>query len=155
MESSIKESILVYLDQNNLYFRYKKMNFKKLYESIADRFNVIRATAYTAIDRNNDQQKKFLTYMSSNGWRVNVLDLSIGSNVDNMINVDASNEVTSFKPNVICIIACDGDYEYLLDNIRRQGIKVLVIGANENISLELRMVADEIIYLESIDGVIL
>jgi uncharacterized LabA/DUF88 family protein len=146
------ETANVYLDVQNVYMRYKKVNFANLLTNLKEQFNIKRATAFTAVDKTNQSQKSFLTYLSSNGWRVNTVDLNTNSNIDNMINCDCMLETVQLKPDWVILIAMDGDYEYLLDSIRRKGVRVIVIGAKENISLELRMVADRIIFLESIEG---
>ena len=149
------EKALVYLDQNNLFFRYKKLEFTKLLKYVENEYNVLRATSYNAIDVRQENQRKFVTYMSSNGWRVKAIDIETNTNIDNYINVDMMRDSCNFDHTWIVLISGDGDFSYALQELSNMGFKIHVIAVRENTSFELLKICDKITYLDQIDGVIL
>jgi len=149
------EKALVYLDINNLFHRYKKLDFVKLREYIEKSYTIIRATAYNSIDHKNDSQNKFNTYLSNNHYRVEDPDVSVISNVDPMIITQLCSDSNTFDHKAIIVVACDGGYSYTLNELAKCGYIIHVIGAKGNTSLELVKVADRITYLEDIEGIIL
>lgn len=146
---------VVYLDQNNLFHRYKKLDFVQLLNYIKSKYEVVRATSYNAIDTRNDGQKKFVTYMSNNGFRCKIVDINENTNIDNMLTTDMCNDSNTLDHNTIVLISGDGDYSYPLDQLSMSGYKIHVIGPKENTSLELLKVKDDITYIEDIPGVVL
>ncbi len=148
-------SALLYLDQNNIFFRFKKLDFKSLLEQLKKEFDVIKATSYMAVDTRQEAQRKFIIYMSNNGWRCNTVDISSNTNIDNTLTADMINDQINLTPEWIILISGDGDYSYPLHMMSTKGSKILVIGAKDNISLELLKVADRIKYIEEFNGVIL
>lgn len=145
---------IVYLDQNNLFFRYKKLDFIKLREYIESKYEIIRATSYNSIDLKNENQKKFLTYLSNNNWRCEIVDISQNSNIDTMLVTDMCNDSNVFDHKVIVLVSGDGDYSYPLNYLCKCGYLVHIIGVKENTSLELLRIADKIDYIEQIPGVV-
>lgn len=145
----------VYLDQNNLFFRYKRLDFKKLLDIIKQKVNVTRAISYMALDNKQEAQKKFITYLVNNGWKCNTIDISINTNIDGILISDMMNYYQVSKTDWIVLVSGDGDYSYTLNLLAQNGAKILVIGAKEYISIELLKIADDVLYLESLDGVIL
>jgi len=145
----------IYLDQNNIFFRYKKLDFKKLIEKLKDQYNIISATSYMALDHNQDAQKKFVTYIVNNGWKCQTVDVSINTNIDGMIVYDMTNDYQNKKPDSVILISGDGDYAYPLDQLSKKGANIFVIGAKDFTSIELLKVADRKMYLEEFSNVIL
>lgn len=140
----------VYLDQNNIFFRYKKLDFKKLLEVIKKDFNVTKAVSYMAYDNKQDAQKKFVTYLANNGWKCNTVDISVNTNIDGILISDMMNDYQVGKTDWIVLISGDGDYAYTLDLLAKKGARVLVVGAKDYVSIELLKCADLVYYIEDL-----
>jgi uncharacterized LabA/DUF88 family protein len=148
-------SALIFLDQNNIFFRFKKLDFKSLLEQLKKEFEVIKATSYMAVDTKQEAQRKFIIYMANNGWRCNTVDISSNTNIDVTLAADMINDHLNLGTDWIVLVSGDGDYSYPLHMLSTKGAKIMVIGAKDNISLELLKVADRIKYIEEFPGVIL
>lgn len=146
---------IVYMDQNNIFFRYKKLNFSNLLKYLKTQYDVIRATSYNAISISDENQKKFTCYLSNNGWISETVDINENTNVDGMIITNMMNDIHAFSHNVVTLISGDGDYAYTLRLLSKFGYKCHVVGAKDHISLELLKVSDFITYLEDIPDVII
>jgi hypothetical protein len=145
----------VYLDINNLFHRYKKLDFIKLKEWIASKYEIIRMNAYNSIDHTNQNQIKFNTYLSNNGYRVEDPDVNVMSNIDPILTTQLLAESNVMDHNVIVLVACDGKaYAYPLNELAKCGYKIHTIGCRDNTGLDLLKVSDLITYLEDIEGVI-
>lgn len=145
-----KPTCCIYLDQNNFFFRFKKLNFKKLLEMLKEQFDIDKATSYMALDMKQDSQKKFITYLANNGWKCYTVDIGTNTNVDGVLMTDMMNDYRNLEPDWIVLLSGDGDYAYTLDMLSKQGAKVLVIGAKDFVSLELLKVADTVHYMEEV-----
>lgn len=150
-----KANAMVYLDINNLFFLYKKLNYLKLYEWLTEQYNCLRVTAYNSIDHKNDAQLKFHVYLSNNGYKVVDPDISITTNCDNIIVTDICHNSNDFDHKVIVLVSCDGDYSYTLNELSKKGYMVHVIGIKEKTSSSLVNVCDKITYIEDINDVII
>lgn len=148
------DKALTYLDINNLFFIYKKLDYAKLAKWIQERYDSIRLTAYNAIDHRIESQLKFNVYLSNNGYKVVDPDINVLTNCDNMIITDMSFDANLFKHKVIIICSCDGGYAYTLNELSKRGYIIHVIGAKEKTSSNLVNVSDHITYIEDIPGII-
>jgi hypothetical protein len=146
-----KLKCLCYLDINNLFHRFKKLDFIKLREFIKSNYEVIRCTAYNSIDYTNQNQVKFNTYLSNNNYRVEAPDISTMTNVDPMIIHQICKDVKTFDHKVIVIIACDGGYSWTLNEMAKDGYIIHVISSKGNTHLNLIGCADKITYLEEME----
>jgi uncharacterized LabA/DUF88 family protein len=150
----MRQKAMVYLDQNNLFFRYPVLDHVKILEYLNEHHDVIRATSYFALDYKHEGQRSFVNYLCSNGWRCESVDKSINTNVDCMLATDMCNDRHAFDHRVVVLISGDGDFSYPLNTLSKTGFFVHVIGAKDSTSFELRRIADKITYLEDIPGVI-
>lgn len=155
MKCNEKMKAIVYIDQNNIFFRYKKLDFKLLKSWLEKEYDISRITSFTSIDHKNEAQTKFCTYLVNQGYRVEDPDVSVMSNVDPIIITSMCNDAQVFDHNVIVLIACDGGYSYPLNELAKKGFKIHIIGVRENTSIDLLKIADKVEYLENIKGVIL
>lgn len=150
-----KESAIVYLDQNNIFHRYKKLNFVKLLEYLQDKYDIIRTTSFNAISNVDEGQKKFVIYLSNNNWRCETVDINENTNIDSAITTNMINDIRVFNHKVCILISGDGDYGYPLKFLSQQGYIIHVIGVKDHVSLELLKVCDRLTYLEAIKDVII
>jgi uncharacterized LabA/DUF88 family protein len=151
----LPEKAMVYLDINNLFFIYKKLDFTKLSKWLKAQYDCIRVTGYNAIDHKSEGQLKFNVYLSHNGYRVIDPDITVMTNCDNIIITDLCSNIGDFDHKVIVLVSCDGDYSYTLSELSKKGYIVHIIGAREKTSGSLVNISDRITYLEEIPGVIL
>jgi hypothetical protein len=150
-----KDKVVVYLDINNLFHRYKKLDFIKLKEYISGAYDIVKITAFNSIDHTNQNQIKFNTYLSNNGYRIEDPDVNVMSNVDFMIITQMGMDSNCLSHTVVIIVACDGGYSYTLNELSKAGYRIVTIGCKENTNLNLLKVSDEVVYLENLNGVIL
>lgn len=144
-----------YIDQNNIFFRYKKLNFAKLLKELNKEFDVMRATSYMSLDGASDSQKKFITYMSNNGYKCETIDLSEDSNVDHILIPDMLLEAQNLAPSYVILMSGDAHFAYTLKKLSERGYRVIVVGARDYIAYELLKVCDSIKYIEDFKGIIL
>lgn len=150
----VMEEAMVYLDINNLFFIYKRLDFAKLSKWLKDNYNCIRITGYNAIDHNSEAQLKFNVYLSNNGYRVVDPDIAVTTNCDNIIITDLCSNGEHFKYKTIVLVSCDGDYAYTLGELSKKGYIIHVIGVKDKTSGSLVNIADRITYLESIPDIV-
>lgn len=145
----------LYVDQNNLFFRYKKLDFKKLYQKLSDEYDIVRAVSYMAIDSNSDSQKKFITYLSNNGFKCVTIDINDNTNVDHILIADMSNDFRTLHPEVIILASGDAHFAYNLGLLSSHGARIVVIGAKDFVAYELLKVCDSIKYIEDFKDIII
>lgn len=146
---------MLYLDQNNIIIKYNKLDYSKLLAYLNTQYNVFRATSYFALDQDNDSQRKFVTYIINNGWRCETVDISVNTNVDNIISTDMVTDRFVLDHKAVILISGDGDFSYPLNYLSKAGYFVHVIGGKEGTSRELLRVADKVTYLEDIPDIVL
>ena len=144
-----KPTACIYMDQNNIFFRYKRLDFKRFLDKLKEEFNVIKATSYMALDSKQESQKKFITYLANNGWKCFTIDIQTNTNIDGILMTDMMNDYNNVIPDYVILVSGDGDYSYTLDMLSKQGARTYVLGAKDYVSLELLKVADRVEYLES------
>ena len=151
----MNKSAIVYFDINNLFHRYKKLDFIKLREWISRSYNIVRCTAYSAISFSEESQRKFLTYMSNNEFRCQTVDISQNTDCDNIITYELCNDYSILDYSHIIFVLGDGDFFYPLSELSKKGKFIHIIGPKENTSLELLKICDKLTYLEEIKNIIL
>jgi len=149
-----KPTAIMCIDQNNIFFRYKKLNFKCLLDEVNKKYDVIKATSYMALDQDSDSQKGFITYLCNNGYKCVTIDIGQDTNVDHILIADLTNDYKNLKPDAVIIVSGDGHFAYALDLCSKQGAITTVIGARDFTSLELLKIADNVQYLEDYSDVI-
>lgn len=145
---------IVYADINNLFHRYKKLDFVKIRNWIATQYEIVRCCAFNAIDLRNENQRKFNTYLSSNGWKVELSDTNEISNIDTMMATNMILDSYGLKYDTVILLACDNGYSYPANVLSQKGKAVHVLGVKENTGNCLLRYADKVSYLEDIQGAI-
>jgi uncharacterized LabA/DUF88 family protein len=151
----MKPSACLYIDQNNIFFRYRKLDFSKLLKMLNLEFEVMRATSYMSLDRDSDSQKKFITYLSNNGYKCETIDLSEDTNIDHILIPDMIYGATNLKPDYVILMSGDAHFAHALNQLSGRGFRTMVIGARDYVAYELLKVCDSIKYIEDFKGVIL
>jgi uncharacterized LabA/DUF88 family protein len=146
---------VIYADINNLFHRYKKLDFVKIRNWVAERYDIVRCYAFNAVDLRNENQRKFNTYLSSNGWKVELSDTNEISNIDTMMATNMVLDSYSLKYETAILLACDNGYSYPANVLSQKGKFIHILGVKDNTGNCLLRCADSISYLEDIEGAIL
>lgn len=146
-----RERAIIYIDQNNIFFRYRKLNWKNLLKYLESKYDIVRITSYNSIDTENQKQLAFVTYLGANGYRCKITDVKHSTNVDVQITTDLIRDsLVNTTYDTIVLISSDNDYAYCLNDASNRGFKISVIGCRGLTGQELIKISDTIEYLESI-----
>ncbi|MDF5710443.1 MAG: NYN domain-containing protein [Nostoc sp. S4] len=151
----------VYIDGNNLSFAVDGLQIELDYDALrielsqdASRTNF---KYYTGIHSPmNDGQRRFIDYLKYQRYEVIGLPISarpdsktfktVGDDVK--IAVDMIREVK--KGDDVILVSGDGDFIPVIEEVQRRGVKVTVVAKKSMLSEQLSQIADEVIYLDSI-----
>jgi uncharacterized LabA/DUF88 family protein len=150
--------VAIFIDGANLFYAALQLgieiDYAKLLCYLTKGSRLLRALFYTGIDRTNDKQQGFLTWMRRNGYRVVTKDLiqfpdgSKKANLDVEIAVDMLNLAPYYGTAVL--VSGDGDLAYAVNAVSYQGVRVEVVSLRTMTSESLIDVADCYIDLDSI-----
>ena len=129
--------IAIFADVQNIYYTTrdayrKQFNYRKLWERVASKGEIVSAIAY-ATDRGDDGQKKFQDALRAIGFTVKLKpyvvrgDGTAKADWDVGITID----VLDIAPTVdtVVLLSGDGDFAILLDKVRADyGVKAEVWG---------------------------
>jgi len=151
----------VFVDVSNLFYSAKsagvEVNYCKLLEHAVAGRDLIRASAYTGVDPDNPNQRKFIDFLRSNGYKTICKDIHkyeggrIKANLDIEIAVDIM--LLSENLDVVVLVSGDGDFVRLLEAVQSRGIRCEVIGFGISTSNELIEVADQFTEIGSLPGI--
>ena len=119
--------IAIFVDVQNIYYTTRQaygrqFNYRKLWQWINSKGKIVSATAY-AIDRGDDQQRKFQNALEHIGFKVKLKpfiqrsdgsakgDWDVGITIDVL---EAAKEVDT-----IILLSGDGDFDLLLTKIKK------------------------------------
>jgi uncharacterized LabA/DUF88 family protein len=151
----------VFVDVSNLFYSAKsaavEVNYCRLLEFATENRHLIRACAYTGIDPENTSQRKFIDFLSSNGYRVVYKDIHkhdsgrIKANLDIEMAVD----MLMFSDNldVAVLVSGDGDFIPLIEAVKNKGVRTELIGFGTSTSNELINAVDKFTEISSITDI--
>lgn len=150
--------VAIFIDGSNLFYAALQLgieiDYAKLLTYLTAEARLLRSFFYTGVDRNNDKQQNFLSWMRHNGYRVHSKDLvqfadgSKKANLDVEIAVDMMTLVGSYDTAVL--VSGDGDLAYAVNAVSYRGVRVEVVSLRSMTSDSLIDVADCYLDLESI-----
>jgi uncharacterized LabA/DUF88 family protein len=151
----------VFVDVSNLFYSAKsagvEVNYCRLLEHAVAGRDLIRASAYTGVDPDNPNQRKFIDFLRANGYKTICKDIHkyeggrIKANLDIEIAVDIM--LLSENLDVVVLVSGDGDFVRLVEAIQQKGVRCEVIGFGISTSNELIDVADKFIEIGSMTGI--
>lgn len=151
----------VFVDVSNLFYSAKsagvEVNYCRLLEHAVAGRDLIRASAYTGVDPENPNQRKFIDFLRANGYKVLCKDIHkyeggrIKANLDIEIAVDIM--LLSENLDVVVLVSGDGDFARLIEAVQQKGVRCEVIGFGISTSNELIDVADKFIEIGSMPGI--
>ncbi len=157
----MSHNVGVFVDVSNLFYSAKsagvEVNYCRLLELTVAGRDLIRASAYTGVDPENPNQRKFIDFLRSNGYKVICKDIHkyeggrIKANLDIEIAVDIM--LLSENLDVVVLVSGDGDFVRLVEAIQMKGVRCEVIGFGISTSNELIEAADHFTEIGSLPGI--
>ena len=151
----------VFVDVSNLFYSAKsagvEVNYCRLLDSALAGRDLIRACAYTGVDPDNPNQRKFIDFLRANGYKVICKDIHkyeggrIKANLDIEMAVDIM--LLSENLDVVVLVSGDGDFVRLLEAIQLKGVRCEVISFGISTSNELIEAADQFTEITSLPGI--
>jgi uncharacterized LabA/DUF88 family protein len=151
----------VFVDVSNLFYSAKsagvEVNYCRLLDCAVAGRDLIRASAYTGVDPDNANQRKFIDFLRANGYKVICKDIHkyeggrIKANLDIEMAVDIM--LLSENLDVVVLVSGDGDFVRLLEAIQLRGVRCEVISFGISTSNELIEVADQFTEITSLPGI--
>jgi len=151
----------VFVDVSNLFYSAKsagvEVNYCRLLEHAVAGRDLIRACAYTGVDPDNPNQRRFIDFLRANGYKVVCKDIHkyeggrIKANLDIEMAVDIM--LLSENLDVVVIVSGDGDFVRLLQAVQLKGVRCEVISFGISTSNELIEAADHFTEIGSLQGI--
>ncbi|MEH6471514.1 MAG: NYN domain-containing protein [Halopseudomonas sp.] len=122
----IANKIALFADVQNIYYTSRQaygrqFNYRKLWQRVSAGGEIVAATAY-AIDRGDEQQRKFQNALKQIGFNIKLKpyiqrsDGSAKGDWDVGIAIDVME--TAKQVDTIVLLSGDGDFDLLLDKVR-------------------------------------
>ncbi|HKP54690.1 MAG TPA: NYN domain-containing protein [Chloroflexia bacterium] len=157
----MSHNVGVFVDVSNLFYSAKsagvEVNYCRLMEHAVAGRDLIRASAYTGVDPENPNQRKFIDFLRANGYKVICKDIHkyeggrIKANLDIEIAVDIM--LLSENLDVVVLVSGDGDFVRLVEAVQMRGVRCEVIGFGISTSNELIEAADQFTEIGSMPGI--
>jgi uncharacterized LabA/DUF88 family protein len=151
----------VFVDVSNLFYSAKsagvEVNYCRLLEHAVAGRDLIRACAYTGVDPDNPNQRKFIDFLRANGYKVVCKDIHkyeggrIKANLDIEMAVDIM--LLSENLDVVVLVSGDGDFVRLVEAIQSKGVRCEVISFGISTSNELIEAADQFTEISTLPGI--
>lgn len=152
------QNVGVFVDVSNLFYSAKsagvEVNYCRLLGHAMNGRDLIRACAYTGIDPENNSQKKFIDFLSANGYKVVCKDIHkydtgrIKANLDIEIAVDMM--LLAQNLDVVVLVSGDGDFARLVKAIQDKGVRFELISFGISTSNELIGLVDRFTEISTI-----
>lgn len=151
----------VFVDVSNLFYSAKsasvEVNYCRLLEHAVAGRDLIRACAYTGVDPDNPNQRKFIDFLRANGYKVVSKDIHkyeggrIKANLDIEMAVDIM--LLSENLDVVVLVSGDGDFVRLIEAIQLKGVRCEIISFGISTSNELIEAADQFTEISTLPGI--
>ena len=147
----MSKNVAVFVDVANLYYAARgqdvDVDYVALLKHATKGRDLIRAYAYSGLDPENENQKKFLDFLGKNGYRVVAKDIRKFGDGRVKANLDIELVVDLFRlaerMDVAVIVSGDGDFAPAIRALQDEGVRCEVISFRPNTSSDLFAVADE------------
>jgi uncharacterized LabA/DUF88 family protein len=147
----MSKNVAVFVDVANLYYAARgqdvDVDYVALLKHATKGRDLIRAYAYSGLDPENENQKKFLDFLSKNGYRVVAKDIRKFGDGRVKANLDIELVVDLFRladrMDVAVIVSGDGDFAPAIRALQDVGVRCEVASFKPNTSSDLFAVADE------------
>jgi uncharacterized LabA/DUF88 family protein len=157
----MSHNVGVFVDVSNLFYSAKsagvEVNYCRLLECATAGRDLIRASAYTGVDPENANQRKFIDFLRANGYKVICKDIHkyeggrIKANLDIEIAVDIM--LLAANLDVVVLVSGDGDFVRLIEATQLRGVRCEVISFGISTSNELIECADQFTEIMCLPGI--
>ena len=157
----MSHNVGVFVDVSNLFYSAKsagvEVNYCRLLDAAVAGRDLIRACAYTGVDPDNPNQRKFIDFLRANGYKVVSKDIHkyeggrIKANLDIEIAVDIL--LLSENLDVVVLVSGDGDFVRLLEAVQSKGVRCEIISFGISTSNELIEAADLFTEISALPGI--
>jgi uncharacterized LabA/DUF88 family protein len=157
----MSHNVGVFVDVSNLFYSAKsagvEVNYCRLLECATAGRDLIRASAYTGVDPENPNQRKFIDFLRANGYKVICKDIHkyeggrIKANLDIEIAVDIM--LLAANLDVVVLVSGDGDFVRLIEATQLRGVRCEVISFGISTSNELIECADQFTEIMCLPGI--
>ena len=157
----MSKNVAVFIDVANLYYSARgqdvDVDYVALLKHATKGRDLIRAYAYSGLDPENENQRKFLDFLSKNGYKVVHKDIRKFGDGRVKANLDIELVVDLFRlaprMDIAVVISGDGDFASAIRALQDVGVRCEVISFRPNTSSDLIAVADEFTDIMKIIGI--
>jgi uncharacterized LabA/DUF88 family protein len=157
----VSKNVAVFVDVANLYYSARgqevDVDYVALLKAATKGRDLIRAYAYSGLDPENENQRKFIDFLNKNGYKVVHKDIRKFGDGRVKANLDIELVVDLFRladrMDIAVIVSGDGDFAPAIRALQDQGIRCDVISFRPNTSSDLIAVADEFIDIMKIASI--
>ena len=157
----MSKNVAVFIDVANLYYAARgqdvDVDYVALLKHATKGRDLIRAYAYSGLDPENENQRKFLDFLSKNGYKVVHKDIRKFGDGRVKANLDIELVVDLFRlaprMDIAVVISGDGDFASAIRALQDIGVRCEVISFRPNTSSDLIAVADEFTDIMKIIGI--
>ena len=141
----------MFVDVANMYYAARgqdvDVDYVALLKHATKGRDLIRAYAYTGLDPENENQRKFIDFLAKNGYKPVVKDIRKFGDGRMKANLDIELVVDLFRladrMDIAVIVSGDGDFAPAIRALQDKGVRCEVISFKPNTSSDLIAVADE------------
>jgi uncharacterized LabA/DUF88 family protein len=147
----VSKNVAMFVDVANMYYAARgqdvDVDYVALLKHATKGRDLIRAYAYTGLDPENENQRKFIDFLAKNGYKPVVKDIRKFGDGRMKANLDIELVVDLFRladrMDIAVIVSGDGDFAPAIKALQDKGVRCEVISFKPNTSSDLIAVADE------------
>ncbi|HET7684858.1 MAG TPA: NYN domain-containing protein [Candidatus Limnocylindria bacterium] len=147
----MSKNVAMFVDVANMYYAARgqdvDVDYVALLKHATKGRDLIRAYAYSGLDPENENQRKFLDFLTKNGYKVVSKDIRKFGDGRVKANLDIELVVDLFRladrMDIAVIVSGDGDFASAIRALQDRGVRCEVISFRPNTSSDLIAVADE------------
>jgi uncharacterized LabA/DUF88 family protein len=147
----VSKNVAMFVDVANMYYAARgqdvDVDYVALLKHATKGRDLIRAYAYTGLDPENENQRKFIDFLAKNGYKPVVKDIRKFGDGRMKANLDIELVVDLFRladrMDIAVVVSGDGDFAPAIRALQDQGVRAEVISFKPNTSSDLIAVADE------------
>jgi uncharacterized LabA/DUF88 family protein len=147
----VSKNVAMFVDVANMYYAARgqdvDVDYVALLKHATKGRDLIRAYAYTGLDPENENQRKFIDFLGKNGYKPVIKDIRKFGDGRMKANLDIELVVDLFRladrMDIAVIVSGDGDFAPAIKALQDKGVRCEVISFKPNTSSDLIAVADE------------
>ncbi len=147
----MSKNVAMFVDVANMYYAARgqdvDVDYVALLKHATKGRDLIRAYAYTGLDPENENQRKFIDFLAKNGYKPVIKDIRKFGDGRMKANLDIELVVDLFRladrMDIAVIVSGDGDFAPAIKALQDKGVRCEVISFKPNTSSDLIAVADE------------